>query len=83
MTLSETLAKIAAFVSEQESQRIQQAAAQAAAAAAIAIDPKQRKALARMADYWTHEGDALAHQERLTKQAQKKKKKPKKKTPSK
>lgn len=71
---SELLARLLTRLTEQDSQRVQQYAAQVSAAAAIAPNPKSQKMLAKMADYWGHEGDALSHKERILKAKRKKRK---------
>ena len=75
---SELLARLLTRLTEQDSQRVQQYAAQASAAAAVAPNPKSQKILAKMADYWGHEGDALAHKERILKAKRKKRQTPSK-----
>lgn len=71
---SALLARLLDRLTEQESQRVQQASAQAAAAAALVTDPKKRRALSKVADYLGHEGDALAHAERVLKAKRKRRK---------
>lgn len=76
--ISAVLERVRAFLDEQESQQVQKYAAMAAAASALATEPEKRKKLARMADYWGHQGDALAHAERIAKAIKKQRKQVKK-----
>lgn len=76
--LTHLLERIRTRLDEQEAQLMHRFAAQAAAAAALAKNPAMRKAMARTADYWDHQGDAASHltqASKISKKARRKKSK--------